>query len=471
MKKFLVKLCVGILISTHLFLVCASNVYAAAEINYGISDIVTEKNLLLEDNVSVNNMETESIRESELYAQGAVLMDAATGRILYGKNEDMQLAMASTTKIMTCIVALEQGELEDVVTASAYAAAQPKVKLYLNKGEQVYLKDLLYSLMLESHNDSAVAIAEHIGAKILGWPTDTESVTARTDAESKEAMRAFISCMNEKAKGLQCYNTWFITPNGLDGTETFYSEEGVEEERFHCTTAAELARIMSYCILQSPESQEFLHITGTYSYDFTNVEKTRSFVCSNHNAFLSMMEGAISGKTGYTGRAGYCYVGALERDGRYYVVALLNTGAYGSGNKGNKWKDTGKLMNYGLENFSLQVIYEGNAQTKPVQIFDAQPKVENFFEKQYVDTVVVGEETVTMLLADWEQVDVETEQVTVLDAPVREGQIVGKVEVKLNGTLLEHFDIVCTEGIEKKTFADSLNYIIYLFMMTEKKKN
>ena len=181
MKKFLTKIFVSVLLCTQ-----SLNVYAATKINCSSGDI-----------------EPKTIRESELFAQGAVLMDAAAGRILYGKNEDLQLAMASTTKIMTCIVALEQGNLEDVVTASAYAAGQPKVKLYINKGEQVYLRDLLYSLMLESHNDSAVAIAEHIGAGILGWSTDAESVTARTTSESKEAMQAFVSCMNASVSAME----------------------------------------------------------------------------------------------------------------------------------------------------------------------------------------------------------------------------------------------------------------------------
>lgn len=407
------------------------------------------------------------INESELYSQGAVLMDASTGRVLYGKNPDLQLAMASTTKIMTCIVALELGELDDVVTASGYAAAQPKVKLYLRKGEQVTLQDLLYSLMLESHNDSAVAIAEHIGAELLGLPTDEESVTDRTDAESKEAMQAFITYMNQKARELQCYNTWFITPNGLDGTETFSSEEGVVEERFHSTTAAELARIMSYCILQSPKKEEFLEITGTYSYNFTDVEKTRSFVCSNHNAFLNMMEGAMSGKTGYTGRAGYCYVGALERDGRYFVVALLNSGGYGSGNKGRKWQDTRKLMNYGLEYFKMQTIYEGNATSEPVFIKNAKPEKGMYFEDIYAETVVAGDRPVEMLLADWEKAEVVQEQVYELEAPVRAGQIVGKVEVELNGNVISHYDIICTENILAKTFEDTVQYLLNKFVFVK----
>lgn len=420
---------------------------------------------ILFGNIAVAEVTAEPvvIKDNELYSQGAVLMDASSGRVLYGKNEDLQLAMASTTKIMTCIVALEHGGLEDVVTASAYAAAQPKVKLYLNKGEQVLLKDLLYSLMLESHNDSAVAIAEHIGAKLLGLSTDMESVTKRTDAESKEAVAAFIKCMNDKASELQCYNTWFITPNGLDGTETFYSADGVQTERFHSTTAAELARIMSYCILQSPEKEAFLEITGTYSYNFTNIEKTRSFVCRNHNAFLNMMDGAISGKTGYTGRAGYCYVGALKRDGRYFVVALLNSGAYGSGNKGRKWQDTKKLMSYGLEHYHIKNIYDGNTSTEPIIVQNAKPEIGKFYERQQVDTTVSGDKPVEMLLASWEKAEVSMKQENTLTAPVREGQIVGAIDVILSGSVIEHFDIICTKGIEEKSFEDTLYYVIHAF--------
>ena len=134
----------------------------------------------------------------ELYAQSAVLMDADSGRILYGKNMEETRPMASTTKIMTCILALERADLEDTVEVSAYAASMPDVQLNIRQGEQYRLGDLLYSLMLESHNDSAVAIAEHVGGTVEG----------------------FADLMNEKAASLGCENTWFITPNGLDASET-----------------------------------------------------------------------------------------------------------------------------------------------------------------------------------------------------------------------------------------------------------
>lgn len=228
--------------------------------------------------------------EISLYATAAVLMDADTGRVLYEKNGDAFMANASTTKIMTCIVALENAALTDNVEVSSHAAGMPKVKLYMRQGEHYKLEDLLYSLMLESHNDTAVAIAEHVGG----------------------SMEGFAALMNEKARQIGCENTWFITPNGLDATQTLTDKEGNVTTLFHGTCARDLAKIMAYCTYFSPFSEEFIKITGTSSYSFIN-EEGRSFSCVNHNAFLHMMDGAVSGKTGFTNKAGYCYVGALNR--------------------------------------------------------------------------------------------------------------------------------------------------------------
>ena len=136
----------------------------------------------------------EEKEELQLYAKAAVLMDADSGRVLYGKNEKEILPMASTTKIMTCILALEYGDVDEIVTASGYAARMPKVKLNVQEGERFRMGDLLYSLMLESHNDAAVVIAEAVGGSVEG----------------------FSRLMNQKARDLGCYDTYFITPNGLD---------------------------------------------------------------------------------------------------------------------------------------------------------------------------------------------------------------------------------------------------------------
>ena len=178
--------------------------------------------------------------EGQLYAQAAVLMDGSTGKVLFEKNGDEIKAMASTTKIMTCIIALENGDLESVVKVSKYAASMPDVQLNIKEGEMYKLEDLLYSLMLESHNDSAVAIAEHVAGSVDN----------------------FCELMNKKAVELGCKNTYFITPNGLDG------EKEVDGDiKKHSTTAKDLAIIMKYCITNS----QFLEITRTLNYSFKNV--------------------------------------------------------------------------------------------------------------------------------------------------------------------------------------------------------
>lgn len=309
----------------------------------------------------------------ELYAQSAVLMDADSGRILYGKNEDQIMPMASTTKIMTCIVALENANTDDFVKVSSYAARMPKVKLTVQEGEYYRLGDLLYSLMLESHNDSAVAIAEHVGGSVEG----------------------FAKMMNQKARDLGCFDTYFITPNGLDAVVG-------ENERFHSTTAADLARIMSYCIGVSGKKEEFLEITRTPSYGFSNYIKqedgemsqgSRYFSCNNHNAFLTMMEGALSGKTGFTNKAGYCYVGALRRDHRTFVVALLACGW--PNNKHYKWSDTKTLMNYGLENYEYHTMDEAPLdQEKLVPILVENGQTDKIGQKAYIGVEALeGEKT------------------------------------------------------------------------------
>ena len=181
-----------------------------------------------------------------LYAKSAVLMDADSGRVLYERNGYEQMAMASTTKIMTLIVTLEHANLDDTVAVSAYAASMPDVQLHIRQGENYRLGDLIYSLMLESHNDSAVAIAEHVGGSVEG----------------------FAALMNQKAEEIGCEHTYYITPNGLDATDG---------DKFHSTTARDLALVMSYCIKKSPQKDKFLEITRTQSYSFTYASGQRSF--------------------------------------------------------------------------------------------------------------------------------------------------------------------------------------------------
>ena len=359
-----------------------------------------------------------------LYAKAAVLMDADSGRVLFNKNGEEVLANASTTKILTCILALEEGNLDDIVTVSDNAAVQPRVHLGMQKGEEFVLRDLLYSLMLESHNDSAVAIAEHI---------------AGTTEE-------FAKNMNKKAKKIGCKNTYFITPNGLDETD---------EKGSHSTTATDLAKIMSYCIMESEQKDMFITITGTPNYSFSNVAGTRNFNCSNHNSFLNMMEGAFSGKTGFTGKAGYCYVGALERDGRTFVVALLACGW--PNNKNYKWSDTRKLMEYGVENYSYRSVEE-KIELPRIPVENGVPSGDSIFDEVYVDLEVDygTENDFSFLLRDDEKIELKTTYKEKLTAPLKAGEGVGEISYYLDGNVLKEFPIIVAEHVEERS-------IVWLF--------
>jgi len=351
----------------------------------------------------------------ELYAQSAVLMDADSGRVLFEKNGMEQRPMASTTKILTCILVLEKAGLGETAEVSRNAASQPKVHLGVRAGEKYYVQDLLYSLMLESHNDAAVILAEHVGGSLEG----------------------FAALMNEKAKEIGCADSHFITPNGLDAED---------EEGAHSTTAADLAKIMRYCITLSPKKAEFLEITRTSSRAFSDVEGKRSFSCVNHNAFLGMMDGALSGKTGFTGKAGYCYVGALTRDGKTFIVALLACGW--PNNKTYKWKDTRKLMEYGLKNYEYRNVWE-DIQVERIPVENGIPESGELWDTAYTEAEIEGKEEVRLLLRKDEKVSVEVEKAEQLAAPIEAGQQVGTVRYYLGDGLIREFPIKIRNSVRE----------------------
>lgn len=388
----------------------------------------------------------ESSTTSKLYAQAAVLMDADNGRVLLEKNGTEVLPMASTTKIMTCILTLEEGNPEEYAAVSAYAAGQPKVHLGAKKGEYYKIGDLLYSLMLESHNDAAVIIAEHFGSRWAGLSEDCASHSAQ---ESQKAVLAFAEKMNEKARQIGCKNTFFITPNGLDAVYT-NEEEGQSVEKLHSTTAEDLAGIMSYCITKSPQKEAFLEITRTQSYSFSDYKKdsqaggfaagSRVIGCSNHNAFLQMMDGALSGKTGFTGKAGYCYVGALRRDDKTFVVALLACGW--PNHKTWKWQDTKLLMEYGLENYEKRDIFE-EQKLAPVLVENGQ---------QDQTGLSLQKQEISLLLGSADRVEVKWTLPDVLTAPIERGQTVGKQSYYVNGQLYASIPVKATADVPKITY-------------------
>lgn len=354
---------------------------------------------------------------AELYALSAVLMDGESGRVLYEKDGERPLANASTTKVLTCIVALENSPGDDYVQVSQNAASQPEVKLGLQKGEQYYLEDLLYSLMLKSHNDAAVAIAEHCGGSVEG----------------------FARMLNRKAKQIGCKNTYFITPNGLDAED---------ENGKHHTTAKDLALIMRYAI----KNETFLHIAQTRDYTFSEITGKRTFSVHNANAFLDMRDGVLAGKTGYTSQAGYCYVCAWEKEGKTFIVSLLGCGW--PNHKTYKWSDTEKLLDFGDYNYEYETYWK-EPQTGKILVTDGVEDGQDIGTKIYLRgkcSVTAYDREKEVLLKKGETVTCKIEIPQKVSAPVLKGEKLGRIAYYLDGKLIDFYPVYAEKSVEKISF-------------------
>lgn len=354
---------------------------------------------------------------AELYALSAVLMDGESGRVLYEKDGERPLANASTTKVLTCIVALENSSGDDYVQVSQNAASQPEVKLGLQKGEQYYLEDLLYSLMLKSHNDAAVAIAEHCGGSVEG----------------------FARMLNRKAKQIGCKDTYFITPNGLDAED---------ENGKHHTTARDLALIMRYAI----KNETFLHIAQTRDYTFSEITGKRTFSVHNANAFLDMRDGVLAGKTGYTSQAGYCYVCAWEKEGKTFIVSLLGCGW--PNHKTYKWSDTEKLLDFGDYNYEYETYWK-EPQTGKILVTDGVEDGQDIGTKIYLRgkcSVTAYDREKEVLLKKGETVTCKIEIPQKVSAPVLKGEKLGRIAYYLDGKLVDFYPVYAEKSVEKISF-------------------
>ncbi len=278
-------------------------------------------------------MSQEEVAVPAISAAAAILVDPATGDVLYEINADQPFPMASTTKVMTAVVVLENASLQETVTISAYAGAVGESSAWLEAGEVLTVEQLLYALLLQSANDGAVALAEHVGG-------------------SEEA---FVEMMNEKARELGLEHTSFANPHGLD-------------ELNHYVSARDLATIMCYAM----DIPEFRQITATISYEIPWPGHPFPRVMENHNKLLKLYAGANGGKTGYTAGAGKCLVASSQRDGRELVSVILNGGD-------SYWDQTVSLMDYGYGYFTpVEYAYSGQPLTQ-VEVGD--------FPRREVDAV------------------------------------------------------------------------------------
>ncbi|MFD2116004.1 D-alanyl-D-alanine carboxypeptidase family protein [Paenibacillus yanchengensis] len=255
-------------------------------------------------------------------AKASALIDVTSGRILHSDNGDSPLLIASLTKIMTAIVAIEHGRLDDQVTVNATAVGKEGSSIYIELDEKITLHHLLYGLMLRSGNDAAVAIAEHVGGSEEG----------------------FVHLMNEKAVMLGMKNSSFKNPHGLD-------EDG------HYSSANDLAILTAYAL----KNKHFAEIVATKVKTVPNTIKDWNYRWTNKNKLLSMYDGADGVKTGYTKKAQRCLVSSATRNEQQLVVVTIAAG--------DDWNDHQKLLDYGFKNYNLEKLVQKN---KPIRGYPYQ---------------------------------------------------------------------------------------------------
>ena len=352
--------------------------------------------------------------EPEVEAKAAIIMELETGRVLYEKNSREKLAMASTTKIMTAMLALELGNLSDIVQISARCAAAPKVKMGLTKGEKIPLRDLLYALMLQSSNDAAIAIAEHIGGSVEN----------------------FCALMTHKARAVGALDTSFETPNGLDSEN-------------HYSTAFDLAQIARYAL----SDKAFISIINTQSWQ--GKSDRQSYSISNKNRLLNEYSGAFGVKTGFTGNAGHCFVGAAERGGTKLVTVVLASG-WGEHGKAQKWVDTKKLLNYGFENFAFIELVKGG------EVFGETPVSRS--KTQSISAVSEEGLILPISVEEKERIRIVPVLNENLHAPVEKNEKIGALRVYIGEKLEREINLLAKNAVERHDLKTSLEKVLGYFL-------
>ena len=378
--------------------------------------VFSNSNISLANNTDSEEINVEEIiqtcsqnveQEPEINSKIAVAYDRASGRVIWGKNENKRRAMASTTKIMTAIIVLENGNLDDTVTVSSKAAWTGGSSLNLKTGDTVKLEDLLYGLLLKSGNDTAVAIAEHIGGSVEG----------------------FAELMNDKAKQLGLTDTHFVTPHGLDDPE-------------HYTTAKELAIITDYAM----GNGKFAKIVGTKTAVVKINGNSREIL--NTNELLGVAKGVNGVKTGFTNNAGRCLVTSINRNGWEIIVVVLRADT-----KKYRASDSIKIIEYIYKNYQQVnietivrdrfkdwckmntgriVINKANTRNITLQISELQRKI------------------IPVKNTQIDSIDIDVNSLFYFDAPVVAKSKFGVVKVLVNDEVVEVLDIFNTNDINRK---------------------
>ncbi|MGI6405172.1 MAG: D-alanyl-D-alanine carboxypeptidase family protein [Syntrophaceticus sp.] len=336
----------------------------------------------------------EAASTVDISAKAAILMDEESGRVLFAENAEQRLPQASLTKIMTALLVIENGDLHKDVVISKNAEETGESSIWLEEGEVLSRNQLLYALMLPSANDAAVALAESVAG----------------------SEQEFVSQMNERARELSLKNTHFANPHGLDA-------EG------HYSSAFDLASLTREG-LEDPLFRDVV-TTKEMSIPWPGHDWERALI--NRNQLLNRYQGSRGVKTGYTSNAGCCLVGAAQRGDMKLITVVMNSyDMYG---------DTERLLNYGFDNYEMDVLEESN-QTYQVKVSGGTDEIVSVKPERQIAVAVLPDEK--------GQLSIKTELVEQVEAPVKKGAVLGKGTILLNDKKIDEINYIAQEDVAKK---------------------
>lgn len=398
------KLALVISIVLIINIICSIIVYADEKDEEDNENIIEE---LYNDQTTIESSISE-VKNPIINSRRYTVFDRKSGLSIYGKDEEKQSAMASTTKIMTAIIVLEKcNDIEEIVTIDEKSAGVGGSRLGLKKGDRITVNDLLYGLLLKSGNDSAVALA----IKTAG------------------SIEEFANIMNLKAEELGMTHTHFVTPHGLDDPD-------------HYTTPIELAKLTDYALKNSI----FATIVKT-KYAVIKVNGEQRQIKNTNEVLCGDYDGVYGVKTGFTNNAGRCLVTAVKRNNIDLIVVVL-----GADTRKDRASDTVKLINYVFNNYELVNIEEKaieefekwkNINQDRIYIHKARNNLSSKLNKINIKEIVTKE-----------QINIEINSINYLEAPVEENTVIGNMTIKNGDKIIEKVDIIVSKEVNKLNIWD-----------------
>ncbi len=340
--------------------------------------------------------------EISLEARAAILIERESGRVLMAQNADTRYPMASTTKIMTALIAVEHCDMDEIVTAGKNASGVTGTSIYLSEGEQLTMHEMLEGLMLRSGNDAAVAIAEHIGGSVEGF---AELMNARAALLGADAV--------------------FVTPNGLDADGHGASARGM----------ALIAR-------EAMKNETFRELVSTQEAVIPWVDHEYSRVLRNKNRLLSEYEGATGIKTGYTKAAGRCLVFSAEREGMELIGVVLSCPGW--------FDEAERVLDWGFEYFTLETAARAGETVREANVLEGEKK----------QVALVAEETLQYPLCAGDEWEIHVDAPAELRAPIHAGQTCGQLALTVNGEVVAQTALIAQEEIPAWNFREALRKIL-----------